>query len=252
RYPRGKATGCVTDAKLRALEIGKARVVREGSGVAFLVFGTLLGTADKVAEALGATLVDMRFVKPLDEALILQMADSHELLVTVEENVVAGGAGSGVNEFLLAQGRRVDVLNLGLPDRFVAHGKVPELHAACGLDVAGILASVRVRLDGHGEGSGDRHRWHGHEVACPEAVGSLPPPASRSRLPRLPDPGPWQGRHHQPALPAQVHRRRPRRGYARHRQRQWRSGAGSGCRAGGADPRLWPGALFQRHPQRGA
>jgi 1-deoxy-D-xylulose-5-phosphate synthase len=150
RYPRGKATGCVTDAELRALEIGKARVVREGSGVAFLVFGTLLGTADKVAEALGATLVDMRFVKPLDEALILQMADSHELLVTVEENVVAGGAGSGVNEFLLAQGRRVDVLNLGLPDRFVAHGKVPELHAACGLDVAGILASVRARLDGHG------------------------------------------------------------------------------------------------------
>src|SRR5690606_16519349 len=150
RYPRGKATGCGIDARLQALEIGTARVVREGCAVAFRVLATLLGTSSTVPEALGATLVDMRFVKPLDEALILQMAERHELLVTVEENVVAGGAGSGVNEFLQAQGRQVSVLNLGLPDRFVAHGKVPELHAACGLDVAGMLASVRARLDGHG------------------------------------------------------------------------------------------------------
>ena len=147
RYPRGKATGCALDAQLQRLEIGKARVVREGQGVVLLVFGTLLRAARDVAEALDTTLVDMRFVKPLDEALILQLADSHALLVTVEENVIAGGAGSGVNEFLHAQQRNTPVLNLGLPDRFVEHGKVSDLHAACGLDARGIEAAVRARLE---------------------------------------------------------------------------------------------------------
>jgi len=146
RYPRGKATGCVLDTTLQQLEIGKARVLRSGSRVALLIFGTLLQSAVPVAEKLGATLVDMRFVKPLDEALILQMAQSHELLVTIEENVIKGGAGSGVNECLLAAGVNVGVLNIGLPDRFLEHGRAPEMLAACGLDSAGIEASIRVRL----------------------------------------------------------------------------------------------------------
>jgi 1-deoxy-D-xylulose-5-phosphate synthase len=146
RYPRGMATGCVLDTSLQQLEIGKARVLRSGSRVALLVFGTLLQAAVPVAEKLGATLVDMRFVKPLDEALILQLAQSHELLVTIEENTIKGGAGSGVNECLLAAGVNVGVLNIGLPDRFLEHGRAPEMLAACGLDSAGIEASIRARL----------------------------------------------------------------------------------------------------------
>jgi len=147
RYPRGKATGCETTAELTAVEIGKARVCREsGNGIAILVFGTLLQNTRAVAEALDATLVDMRFVKPLDETLLITLAQQCELLVTVEENAVKGGAGSGVNEFLEAQGFDTPVLNLGLPDSFLEHGKAEDMLADCGLDAAGILRAIEHRL----------------------------------------------------------------------------------------------------------
>jgi 1-deoxy-D-xylulose-5-phosphate synthase len=146
RYPRGKAHGAVSERTLDAVVIGKARVLREGKRAALLVFGTLLKAAQPVAEALDLTLVDMRFVKPLDTELLAQMAHTHELLVTLEENVVAAGAGSAVNELLAREHWRVDVLNLGLPDVFLGHGKALDLLAECGLDSVGIEASIRRRL----------------------------------------------------------------------------------------------------------
>jgi 1-deoxy-D-xylulose-5-phosphate synthase len=146
RYPRGKATGCALDPELHLLEIGKARELRAGKDVAILVFGTLLQAAWPAAEALNATLVDMRFVKPLDEALLAHVACSHRLLVTIEENAVNGGAGSGVNELLQAHDLPVPVLNLGLPDIFLEHGRAVDLLAKCGLDARGIEASIRERL----------------------------------------------------------------------------------------------------------
>ena len=143
RYPRGKATGCEQDASLKQLDIGKAVVKRQGEKVAILVFGTLLKAAEKSAEALKATLVDMRFVKPLDEALIKELAGTHQLLVTVEENVIKGGAGSAVNEFLAAIKSEVKVINLGLPDKFLDHGKSEQMLAECGLDSVGITAAIK-------------------------------------------------------------------------------------------------------------
>jgi 1-deoxy-D-xylulose-5-phosphate synthase len=146
RYPRGKATGCSLDPELHLLEIGKARELRKGQDIAILVFGTLLQAAWPVADALNATLVDMRFVKPLDAELLARVACSHRLLVTLEENVVNGGAGSGVNELLQAHGLTVPVLNLGLPDVFLEHGRAADLLAKCGLDTQGIEASIRERI----------------------------------------------------------------------------------------------------------
>lgn len=146
RYPRGKATGCQVTTDLQRLDIGKARVCREGSSVALLVFGTLLSRAKPVAEELGATLVDMRFVKPLDEDLVRRLAATHRLLVTVEENTVCGGAGSGVDEFLEREGIATPLLNLGLPDRFLEHGKADDMLAGCGLSGNGILEAIRERL----------------------------------------------------------------------------------------------------------
>lgn len=121
RYPRGNALG-VELQPLEKLDIGKALVKRRGEKVAILNFGTLMPEAAKVAENLNATLVDMRFVKPLDESLILSMAESHDVLVTLEENAIMGGAGSGVNEVLMANRKAVPVLNLGLPDHFIPQG----------------------------------------------------------------------------------------------------------------------------------
>jgi len=146
RYPRGKAAGVALDPVLQQLAIGKARVVRQGQGVAILVFGTLLAAARPVAATLDATLVDMRFVKPLDEALLETLAASHALLVTIEENAVKGGAGSGVNEYLLQHRHTVGLLNLGLPDTFLEHDRAIDMLARCGLDSKGIEASIRARL----------------------------------------------------------------------------------------------------------
>ena len=146
RYPRGSGPGVAIEKEMRALPVGKAEVRREGRRVALLAFGTLLKTALDAASELDATVVNMRFVKPLDDALVAQLARTHALLVTLEENVVMGGAGSAVAESLAAQGIVVPLLHLGLPDRFVDHGDQNQLLASVGLDREGILASVRARV----------------------------------------------------------------------------------------------------------
>ncbi|TKI06299.1 1-deoxy-D-xylulose-5-phosphate synthase [Martelella alba] len=142
RYPRGAGTGAAF-SPLAPLPIGKGVIRRQGANIAILNFGALLPAAQAAAEQLNATLADMRFVKPLDEALILELAANHEALITVEENVVMGGAGSGVNEYVLRQRLMTPVLNIGLPDRFVPQGSQAEIRADVGLDSAGILKQIR-------------------------------------------------------------------------------------------------------------
>jgi 1-deoxy-D-xylulose-5-phosphate synthase len=143
RYPRGTGPGAEPRAGLEVLPIGEGRVLRSGHRLALLAFGSMVAPALEAGEAMDATVVNMRFVKPLDEVLILELADGHDLLVTVEENAVAGGAGSAVGELLDAHGRSLACLHLGLPDRFIDHASHPEQLAECGLDAAGIVASVR-------------------------------------------------------------------------------------------------------------
>lgn len=145
RYPRGTGTGAPLEP-LSALPIGKGVVRREGEKLAILNFGTLLQEAAQVAEALNATLVDMRFVKPLDEQLVLELAASHDALVTLEENAIMGGAGSGVNELLMAKRRAIPVLNIGLPDSFISQGSQEEVRVDLGLDAAGIQQKIEVWL----------------------------------------------------------------------------------------------------------
>ena len=145
RYPRGTGTGVAIDPELSTLPVGKAEIRRTGRDIAILVFGTLLDTALIVGEALNATVVNMRFVKPLDHDLIHEIARSHSLLVTVEENAIQGGAGSAVNECLMAANLTVPCLNLGLPDRFIEQGERAELLAECGLDADGLRRAI-VRL----------------------------------------------------------------------------------------------------------
>ncbi|CAG9411626.1 TPA: 1-deoxy-D-xylulose-5-phosphate synthase [Providencia alcalifaciens] len=146
RYPRGAGTGAEL-MPLAPLEIGKGIVRRQGEKVAILSFGTLLSNALEAAEQINATVVDMRFVKPLDEALILEMANSHDMLVTLEENAIMGGAGSGVNEFLMKEKKVLPVLNLGLPDFFIPQGTQDELLADLGLDAIGIVNAINAYLN---------------------------------------------------------------------------------------------------------
>jgi 1-deoxy-D-xylulose-5-phosphate synthase len=128
---------------MSALPVGKAQLRREGkSGLALLVFGTLLASAAQVAERLDATLVNMRFVKPLDEELIIALATRHRALVTIEENATLGGAGSAVGELLAPEGLQVPLLQLGIPDRFIEHGSREGCLLAAGLDAAGLAASI--------------------------------------------------------------------------------------------------------------
>ena len=143
RYPRGSGTGIAADDAMQLLAIGKAKLVRQGEKLAILAFGTLLQACQHAAELLNATLVDMRFVKPLDEALLRQLATSHGHFVTIEDNAVSGGAGSAVNEFVAAQALSVRCSNLGLPDCFIKHGSQEEMYAELGLDAEGILASLQ-------------------------------------------------------------------------------------------------------------
>ena len=147
RYPRGSGTGIVPNRKMTALEIGKGIVRRQGEKIAILNFGTTLSYALEAAENLNATVADMRFVKPLDEALILELAATHDTLVTVEENAIAGGAGSGVNEFLMKQKVLKPVLNIGLPDRFIEQGTQAELHALLEIDGPGIEKQIKAYID---------------------------------------------------------------------------------------------------------
>ena len=145
RYPRGSGTGVAVSDELIPLPIGKADVRRRGSGIALLAFGAMVAPALKAAERLHATVVDMRFVKPLDEALLLELAQSHAGFVTIEDNALMGGAGSAVTELLHARGLILPVLQLGLSDRFLEHAAREELLAHEGLDAAGIEQSVRKR-----------------------------------------------------------------------------------------------------------
>ena len=143
RYPRGHGPGVAPEAALCALPVGRAELRREGRcGLAILAFGTMVTAAAACAEAVDATLVNMRFVKPLDEELVIRMALRHEYLVTIEENVVAGGAGDGVLELLAARGVLRPVLQLGIPDRFVEHGSRRDNLEAAGLDPASLALAI--------------------------------------------------------------------------------------------------------------
>lgn len=147
RYPRGIGTGVEALKEMTELPIGKARIKREGSQIAILAFGSMVPAAITVGQELNATVVDMRFVKPLDESLILDLASSNILLVTIEENAIHGGAGSAVNEFLANSAAHIQLLNLGIPDRFINQDKPSNMLAACGLDIAGIVRSIKIRLE---------------------------------------------------------------------------------------------------------
>ena len=142
RYPRGSGTGAELPTLDETIELGKGIVKREGEKIAILNFGTTLSEAEQAAKALNATLADMRFVKPLDEARVLSLASSHDVLVTIEDNAIAGGAGSAVNEFMLSQGKAVKILNIGLPDVFIKHGTQQEIHQELQLDCEGIIEQI--------------------------------------------------------------------------------------------------------------
>ncbi len=146
RYPRGAGIGAAIAPGLETIEIGKGIVRRQGKGVAILAFGSMVASALGAADELNATVADMRFVKPLDAALVAQLANSHELVVTIEEGCVMGGAGSAVAEAMAAAGIVKPLLQLGLPDKFIDHGDAQQLLAQCGLDAAGIVAAIRQRI----------------------------------------------------------------------------------------------------------
>ena len=147
RYPRGCGPGVAIEAQIDSLPMGKGKVCRQGSGqVALLAFGSMVAVAQEAGEALDATVVNMRFVKPLDEALLLELATNHELLVTIEENALQGGAGSAINEWLINAGCRVQLLNLGLPDRFIEQASHAQQMHESGLDAEGIKQAVAALL----------------------------------------------------------------------------------------------------------
>jgi len=145
RYPRGTGPGVAVDPALETLPIGRAQLRRSGGPIALLAFGATVAAAEEAGAELGLTVVNMRFVKPLDRALILELARTHEGFVTIEDNVVAGGAGSGVSELLAAEGVVLPVLHLGLPDAFQHHASREDLLAEAGIDAAGIRAAVLKR-----------------------------------------------------------------------------------------------------------
>ena len=145
RYPRGTGPGVAVRPVLETLPVGKAEMRRRGAHVALLAFGAAVPAAEQVGAELGLTVVNMRFVKPLDRTLLLELARAHQGFATVEDNVVAGGAGSGVAELLAAEGLTLPVLHLGLPDAFQHHGSREQLLAEAGLDAAGIRASLLTR-----------------------------------------------------------------------------------------------------------
>lgn len=142
RYPRGSGPGVDIENNLQTLEIGKAKLCRQGEDIAILAFGSLLGTAIQVADQINATVINMRFIKPLDEQLCLQLSQQYRLIVTVEENAVAGGAGSGVNELFNSHAITIPVMNLGLSDNFLEHGSRDELLSLSSLDATGIKRAI--------------------------------------------------------------------------------------------------------------
>ncbi len=145
RYPRGSGTGVAAGTDLSTVEIGKAQLRQSGSRIAVLAFGSTVAAAEVVGRELGLTVVNMRFIKPLDREMVLKLAQQHEGFVTVEDNVVAGGAGSGVSELLNAEAVTLPVLHLGLPDEFQHHASREDLLAEAGIDAAGIRAAILKR-----------------------------------------------------------------------------------------------------------
>ncbi len=148
RYPRGEGPGMRVEEAMTALPVGKAEIKRAGKRIALLAFGTMVAPALEAGKDLKATVVNMRFVKPLDVELLSQLAETHELLVTVEENVVAGGAGAGVAEVLANQGRHPPIVHYGLPDRLIQHGTREEMLADAGLTKEGLLEFIRRHASG--------------------------------------------------------------------------------------------------------
>ncbi len=146
RYPRATGSGVAVEEGLATLPIGKAEIRKHGQRIALLAFGALVTPATRIAESIHATVVNMRFVKPLDETMLLELARSHEAFVTLEDNAIAGGAGSAVAELLAANGVNVPILHLGLADCYLEHASREELLAESGLDVAGIESAIRERF----------------------------------------------------------------------------------------------------------
>ncbi len=147
RYPRGTGPGVEIQKEMTALPIGKAELRRKGKNLAILAFGTMVEPCERIAEELDATIVNMRFVKPIDEKLIVDMCADHDLIVTVEENVIAGGAGAAVNEVIAAHGITQKVANYGLPDRLLQHGSREDMLRDAKLDYDGILDFISAQLD---------------------------------------------------------------------------------------------------------
>ena len=143
RYPRGKGIGAEINKQMTQIELGKSKELRRGKSIAILNFGTLLGFAIEAAAKIDATLIDMRFVKPLDTAVIDQLIADHELLVSLEDGAVMGGAGSAVGEYLHQQGYQNQLLKIGLPDSFILQGTQEEMYAELGLDCAGIVSKIK-------------------------------------------------------------------------------------------------------------
>tara|TARA_B100000787_G_scaffold61945_1_gene45465 strand:- start:100 stop:690 length:591 start_codon:yes stop_codon:yes gene_type:complete len=146
RFPRGHGIGAVINKKLNLLTIGKSEIIRTGKNIAILAFGPLLKTALEVAKELNATLVDMRFVKPIDEKMIKKCVANHKVLVTIEDNTILGGAGSAVLEVISKNNLKCKTLCLGIPDNFVEHGTQEEIYKLCGLDKNSIIKRIVKQL----------------------------------------------------------------------------------------------------------
>ena len=143
RYPRGSGTGAQIEKTMQTIPIGKSTTHRQGQSIAILNFGTLIGFASEAAEQLDATLIDMRFVKPLDTQIIDQLTQSHDILVTLEDNAILGGAGSAVGEYLQDQKLSTQLLKIGLPDQFILQGTQEQMYAELGLDTQGIINKIQ-------------------------------------------------------------------------------------------------------------
>jgi len=143
RYPKGGGTGVTIDkSQLDVLPIGKALLLREGKDIAILAFGSMVKISKPVASKLDATLFDMRFIKPLDSEILMQLPNKYKFIITIEENSLSGGAGSAINEFFNEHNMDVKILNIGLPDKFLAHGERNQLISECGLDSQGIIKKI--------------------------------------------------------------------------------------------------------------
>lgn len=146
RYPRGSGPGVSISKTMQTIDIGKAKLTRQGNRIAILAFGSMLTPAMQAADELNATVINMRFVKPIDMIAIKEAVNNHDLIVTVEENTIQGGAGSAVSEAIAEMGLAANILHLGLPDHFLDHGIPSKMLSACGLDAKGIVSSIKQRL----------------------------------------------------------------------------------------------------------